>query len=260
MGDRLTFPTPRVPAVLPHPDDLLVTLTKDDSLQSFPITTPLTPDTIPNSKDARATLHAVQHLRNTYSSPFGTPDSTLDRPTWLRMILENLAGIHEGFRNAQLISPDADLLKSFWDLSTDELNTVACIFEVTSWLQDFCEAAEDDHDPDHKSPFRTICIRCIESADIPPPANITDIMLTNALETRALHESLRNQAIREAVKDIDTWHTNQTDAMITNLVNFITSPTPDLKPLAKEIGTLDPVLNLGLHPSVVPSAKPPFRW
>jgi hypothetical protein len=59
MGDRLTFPLPRVPAILPHPDDLLVTLTKDESLQSFPITTPLTPDIIPNSDDARATLYAV---------------------------------------------------------------------------------------------------------------------------------------------------------------------------------------------------------
>jgi hypothetical protein len=97
MGDRLTFPLPRVPAILPHPDDLLVTLTKDDSLQSFPITTPLTPDTIPNSDDARAALHAIQRLRQTFTSPFRTPDSTLDRPTWLRMILETSARIHEGF-------------------------------------------------------------------------------------------------------------------------------------------------------------------
>ena len=83
MDDRLTFPLPRAPAVLPHPDDLLVMLTKDESLQSFPITTLLTPDTIPNSEDACAALHAVQRLRQTFSSPFGTPDSTLDRPTWL---------------------------------------------------------------------------------------------------------------------------------------------------------------------------------
>ena len=81
------------------------------------------------------------------------------------MILETLAGIHEGFRNAQLISPDQDLPKSFRDLQPEELNTVARIFEVTSWLQDFCEAAEEDHDDDHISPYRTICIRCIESAD-----------------------------------------------------------------------------------------------
>jgi hypothetical protein len=158
MDNRLTFPLPHVPAVLPHPDDLMVTLTKDDSLQSFPITTLLTPETIPNSEDARTALHAVQRLCHTFSSPFGTPDSILDRPTWLRMILENLAGIHEGFRNAQLISPDAELPTSFRDLLPEELNTVARIFEVTSWLQDFCEAAEEEHDADHIAPFCTVCI------------------------------------------------------------------------------------------------------
>ena len=97
-------------------------LTRDDSLQSFPITTPLTPETIPNSYDARAALHAVQRLCHTISSPFGTPDSILDRPTWLQMILETLAGIHEGFRNTQLISPDSDPPKSFWDLNPEERN------------------------------------------------------------------------------------------------------------------------------------------
>ena len=241
MGDRLTFPRPRIPAVLPHPNDLLVTLTKDDSLDSFSITSPLTPETIPNSEDARAALHAIQRLRHTFSSPFGTPDSVLDRPTWLRMILENLAGIHEGFRNAQLISPDTDLPKSFRDLQPEELNTVARIFEVTSWLQDFCEAADDEHDPDHISPFRTICIRCVESADLPPPpANITDIMLSNALEVRALRETLRNEAIRDAVKDIDAWREKQTEAMITDLVEFLTKPDCTADSLARELGNMDP--------------------
>ena len=241
MGDRLTFPLPSVPAVLPHPDNLLVSLVKDDTLQTFPITTPLTPDTIPDSEDARASLHAVQRLRQTFSSPFGTPDSTLNRPTWLRMILETLAGIHEGFRNAQLISPDTDLPKSFRDLNTEERNTVARIFEVTSWLQDFCEAAEDDHDNDHISPFRAICIRCVESADLePPPPNITEIMLTNALEVRALRESLRNEAIRAAVHEIDAWREVQTKAMLDDLVACITSPVPDIDALSRNVGNLDP--------------------
>ena len=241
MGDRLTFPLPRVPAVLPHPEDLLVTLTKDETLQSFPITTPLTPETIPNSEDAHAALHAVQRLRHTFSSPFGTPDSILDCPTWLRMILENLAGIHKGFRNAQLISPDADLPKSFRSLDPEELNTVARIFEITSWLQDFCEAAEEDHDDNHVAPYCTICIRCVESADLPPaPANITDIMLTNALEVRALRETLRNQAIRTAVKNIEEWRETQTEAMITDLVNFMTNPDTDISSLARTAGGLDP--------------------
>ena len=74
------------------------------------------------------------------------------------MILETLAGIHKGFWNAQLISPDEDLPKSFRDLNGEERNAVAHIFKVTSWLQDFCEAAEDDHDENHIAPFRTLCI------------------------------------------------------------------------------------------------------
>ena len=170
MGDTLTFPPVRVPAILPHPEDLLVSLIKDEGTPSFSIPTPLTTDTIPNSADARAALNAVNRLQQTFTSPFDTPDSILNRSTWLRMILETLAGIHEGFHNAQLASPDADLPDAFRDLNGEERNTVAWIFEVTSWLQDFCEATEDDHDADHIAPFRTLCIRCIESADLPPPS------------------------------------------------------------------------------------------
>ena len=132
MGDSLTFPPVRVPAVLPHPDDLLVSLVKDEGVTTFPIPTPLTTESIPNTAKARAALNAINRLRQTLTSPFGTLDAALDRPTWLRMILETLAGIHEGFRNAQLISPDQDLPKSFQDLNGEERNAVAWIFEVTS--------------------------------------------------------------------------------------------------------------------------------
>jgi hypothetical protein len=145
------------------------------------------PETIPNTANARAALNAINRLRQAFTSPFNTPDAILDRPTWLQMILETLAGIYEGFRNAQLISPDADLPMTFCDLNGKELNTVTSIFEVTSWLQDFCEAAEEEHDSDHITPFHTICICCVESTDLPPPPpNITDIMLTNALKTHTL--------------------------------------------------------------------------
>ena len=240
MGDTLTFPPVRVPAVLPHPEDLLVALVKDEGVATFPIPTPLTTDTIPNTTEARAALNAVNRLRQTFTSPFGTPDAILDRPTWLRMILETLAGTHEGFRNAQLISPDEDLPKSFQDLNSEERNAVARIFEVTSWLQDFCEAAEDDHDENHIAPFWTLCIHCIESADLPPPPpNVTDIMLSNALEARAFRETLRNQAVQQAIKDIDNWRAQQTETLISDLVASLTSQTPDLSTLAHEVG-LDP--------------------
>ena len=240
MGDTLTFPPVRVPAVLPHPDDLLVALVKDEGVAAFPIPTPLTTETIPNTVEARAALNAVNCLRQTFTSPFGTPDAILDRPTWLRMILETLAGIHEGFQNAQLISPDEDLPKTFRDLNGEEHNAVARIFEVTSWLQDFCEATEDDHNENHIAPFWTLCIRCVESADLPPPPpNVTDIMLMNALEAWAFRETLRNQAIQQAVKDIDNWRMQQTETLISDLVASLTSQTPDLTTLAHEVG-LDP--------------------
>jgi hypothetical protein len=183
MDDRLTFPPVRIPVVLPHPEDLLVSLIKDEHVSPVHITTPLTPETIPNTTEARAALNAVNRLRQAFTSPFGTPHAILDRPTWLCMILETLAGIHEEFRNVQLISPDEELPRSFRSLSSEELNTVARIFEVTSWINDFCEAAETDHNDDHVAPYRTLCIRCVESVGLPPPpAHITDIMLTNALE------------------------------------------------------------------------------
>ena len=229
MGDLLTFPPVRVPAVLPHLEDLLVSLANDEGVTSFPIPTPLTTESIPNTAEAQAALNAVNCLCQTFTSPFGTPDAILDRPTWLRMILETLAGIHEGFRNAQLISPDHDLPTTFRDLNGEERNTVARIFEVTSWLQDFCEAAEDDHDNNHIAPFCMLCIRCVESVNLPPPPlTVTDAMLTNALEARAFWETLRNKAIQEAVKDIDIWRAQQMETLISNLVASLTCQTPNL--------------------------------
>jgi hypothetical protein len=145
MDNCFQFLPVHIPTVLPHPNDLLVSLTKDEHVSSVHITNPLTPDTIPNNTKASAALNAINHLHTSFTSPFGTPDVTLDHPTWLCMIIETLARIHEGFCNVQLISPDKDLPKSFRHLSPNKLNTVARIFEIMSWINDFCEAAEDDH-------------------------------------------------------------------------------------------------------------------
>ena len=64
-------------------------------------------------------------------------------------------------------------------------------------------------------------------------------MLTNALETRALHETLRNEAICKAVKDIDTWREKQTASLISDLVANITCIEPNFESLACIVG-LDP--------------------
>ena len=63
MGDILTFPPVHVLAVLPHPEDLLVALVNDEGVTSFPIPTPLTNDTIPNTADTCAALNTVNRLR-----------------------------------------------------------------------------------------------------------------------------------------------------------------------------------------------------
>jgi hypothetical protein len=182
MDDRLTIPPVRVPAVLPHPDDLLVTLVKDE-FSSINITNPLTPETIPNNEDARATLHAIRRLRQVLTSPHNTPDAILDRPSWLRVIMEVLAGIHESFHVMQLASPDEDLPNAFRNLSPEELNTVGHIYDITGSIHDFCEPVDDNPD----EVFRALCVRCVTTVNLPPPpAHITTIMLSNALEARAV--------------------------------------------------------------------------
>lgn len=80
--------------------------------------------------------------------------------------METVAGIHEGFHNMQLAAPGDDLPNSFRNLATDELNTVARIYEILSSILDFCEVPVNG-EPDDA--FRTLCVRCVESIDLPPP-------------------------------------------------------------------------------------------
>ena len=237
MDDRLSIPPVRVPAVLPHPDDLFVTLVKDEHSSSINITSPLTAETVPNNEDARAAIHAIRRLRQVLTSPYNTPDAILDRPTWLRVIMETLASIHEGFHTAQLASPDEDLPDSFRNLSPEELNTVGHIFDITGSIHDFCEPV--DENPDET--FRALCVRCVQAIDLPPPpAHITNIMLSNALEARAIRETLRNEAIRKAVHDIDLWRETQQTALVDSLVSDIVNPETDLEAVARSLGKLDP--------------------
>ena len=74
----------------------------------------------------------------------------------------------------------------------------------------------------------------------PPPAHITTIMLSNALEARAIRETLRNEAIRKAVHDIDGWRETQRNAIIDNLVSDMVSKETDLESLARSLDKLDP--------------------
>ena len=80
-------------------------------------------------------------------------------------------------------------------------------------------------------------------------------MLSNALEVRALRETLRNQAIRDAVKNIEEWREEQTKAMITDLVDYMTSPEPDIESLARNVGNLDPRITTWVNSIRAPLRK-----
>lgn len=74
----------------------------------------------------------------------------------------------------------------------------------------------------------------------PPPANITDIMLSNALEARAFQDTLRNKAIHKAITDINTWRETQQTLLINGLITDITGQTPNPITLARNLDKLDP--------------------
>ena len=146
--------------------------------------------------------------------------------------MEVLAGIHEGFHTMQLASPDEDLPDAFQNLSLEELNTVGHIFNITGSIHDFCEPV--DKNPDET--FHVLCVRCVQAVDLPPPpAHITTMMLSNALEARAIRETLHNEAICKAVHDIDLWHETQQTALIDELVSDIVTPETDLEALARSL-------------------------
>ena len=67
-------------------------------------------------------------------------------------------------------------------------------------------------------------------------------MLSNALEARAIRETLRNEAIRKAVHDIDLWRETQQTALIDGLVSDIITPETNLETVARSLSRLDPCI------------------
>lgn len=239
MDDCLNFPPVRFPAILPPSEDFAVSLVNDDNVQEFRITNPLTADTMPDSNEACAALHALCRMREALTSPFNTPDCILDRPTWLRMVLETFAGVHEGFCNAQLASPDETQVTAFLGLSKEEFSTVGHIYQILMWIADFCNPVEKEHDNDHIPLVCTLCICCIESANLPPPKeHALMIQLGSTLEARAYRETLRNEVIRKAIMEIDDWCETQRAGIIAYLTSTITSYSPDSATLARQLGVL----------------------
>ena len=80
-------------------------------------------------------------------------------------------------------------------------------------------------------------------------------MLSNALEVRALRETLHNEAIQHAIKDVEEWREKQTTAMITELVEYMTSPVSNIDSLARTVGNLDPRITTWVESIQAPIRK-----
>jgi hypothetical protein len=95
---------------------------------------PLALDNIPNTDSARLVVQSLWRVREGLCSPFNTPDAILPRRLWLELILEVLASVHEGLRNAQLASPLAttDIANSdaFDHLDGDEVSLMTKSYEI----------------------------------------------------------------------------------------------------------------------------------
>jgi hypothetical protein len=181
----------------------------------------LTPDTIPNTEAARVALHSLARLREALTSPFNTPDRTFDRPTWLRLVHELLLAIHEGLRNAQLVSPDFRIANAFDALDDAESSTGGRIYLVLSALTHFFWS--DSKDMICEGFLKTHCFRCIKSANVPPlPETMRSIQLTTELDRRRVRETLLNTTVQDVHEEVDKWREEQRLALISHIVTLIT--------------------------------------
>lgn len=85
-----------------------------------------------------------------------------------------------------------------------------------------------------------------------------DIMLSNVLEVWALRETLWNQAIRDAVKDIDIWRNTQRTLLIDGLISNITGQAPDPESLARKLDSLNPRIDVWV--TTIRSQQPSLKW
>ena len=129
---------------------------------------------------------------------------------------------------------------SFTNLSPDELSYASSIVEILDWLGDFFSSNEDD------DTNRTHCMRCMQSAHLPPPSDLTAkvkaISLQNAFNVRILHETLLNESLRSLTKEVNDWCASQRLALIHFISNTIILPDSDTDLLARDAGRLDPDL------------------
>src|SRR5579863_1849937 len=223
MEEFLSFPNPRLPTFPPTLDSLLVALVDDQGSERYHIPQPLTSDDFSNRLAGGLALTGLNRVRETLSSPFNVPETLSSRETWLRHLFEVLVGAHEGLRNAQQANADGRP-DAFSDLSREESNIASSIHSVLTDISDFFDLVNE---PDEHSPNRTHCIRCVQSASLPPPSTlpdfITSLQLTSEIDVRAARLSLLNDRIRTITHEADEWCKNQADALQAFFITHLTS-------------------------------------
>jgi hypothetical protein len=247
MDTSFTFPSVR--AANP-PATLLETLAEIIPQDSLPdpirIHRPLSLDNIPNTDIARLVVQSLARVREGLCSPFNTPDAILPRRLWLELVLEVLASVHEGLRNAQLASPlaEADVANSdaFDLMDGDEVAIVTKSYEILGWLKDFFQEDGDTYG----DAARLHCSRCIQSGYATQAQDADtlsrSLQLTNSIDARAFRESLLNKVLPSIHKDVDEWRVRQRGLLIDHIVQIITDPPTELSSdaIASATHTLDP--------------------
>jgi hypothetical protein len=247
--DPSSFTFPSLRAANPPPSllEVIAEIIPQDSLPDpIRIHRPLHLDNIPDTEAARVAVHSLARIRKTICSPFNTPDATLPRRLWLQMVLELLATIHEGLRNAQLACPlaSADIGEStaFDDTDGDEVAIMSRCHEILGWLRDFFL----ESDASYSSASRVHCSRCVQSGYCLQQQDAESLsrslQLTNAIDARAFRESLLNKVIPSIHRDVDEWRVRQRQLLIDQITSLITEGELSGEALAAGTHALNPDL------------------
>jgi hypothetical protein len=247
--DPSSFTFPSLRAANPPPSllEVIAEIIPQDSLPDpIRIHRPLHLDNIPDTEAARVAVHSLARVRETICSPFNTPDATLPRRLWLQMVLELLATIHEGLRNAQLACPlaseDVGESMAFDDTDGDEVAIMSRCHEILGWLRDFFFETNTSY----TSSSRVHCSRCVQSGYCLQQQDAESLsrslQLTNAIDARAFRESLLNKVIPSIHRDVDEWRVRQRQLLIDQITSLITDGDLTGEALAAGTHALNPDL------------------
>jgi hypothetical protein len=216
MEDPLPLPPiPRTVQPL-STEQLRYHLIHNDDAPTVQITDTLLRDDLPDEAHGGALLLALGRIRQLVTSPFNSPEPTLTRPVWLKVIRDLTAIIHEGFTNANRLHDPHTEPTCFNDLSPEERTTTG---QTLSILQALSDHYWVDNGDEEDRLTRTFCFRCVSSSHISPPSDIiTSLALGSALDREAAWTSAMNEAVREVANEAEEWMSSQRSALLTSLV------------------------------------------